>query len=71
MGTYAGTSQIGMIPAAGDARLLGCTAASGRTSSLSAWQLAGTAVVAKQAINATFDEMPDTDHRHRRPWGTS
>jgi len=68
MTTYAGYMQTGMAPAAGVARPRAC-ATSGRPSI--AWQLTdaalGTAV--KQAI--TFVDSPDTDHRYRRPWGTS
>lgn len=56
----AGSTQMGMAPAAG-------ARACGRSASL-AWLRTGTGLGAKQAI--TFDAVPDT-HRHRWPWGTS
>jgi len=69
--SFAGFTQMGMVPAAGDARLSAC-AMSGRTPAL-AWQLAGSgvAMAAKQTATIYFVDTPDTNHRHRRPWGTS
>ena len=71
MDSFAGYTQMGMVPAAGDARLSVC-AMSGRTRSF-AWQLAdsGVAVAAKPIATTDFVDTPDTNHRHRRPWGTS
>lgn len=68
MTTYAGYTQMGMAPAAGDARPRAC-ATSGRPSI--AWQLTAAALgtTVKQAFTAAGS--PDTDHRLRWPWGTS
>jgi hypothetical protein len=66
MTSVAGYTQMGMRPAAGDAR------ACGRSPLQLAWQLVdladASASGAKTAIT-TFVDVPKT-HRHRRPWGT-
>jgi hypothetical protein len=77
MVTFAGYMQTG-IPAAGDARLC----ASGPVASRLAWQATSAPAAAtaagrlgmNDAMKAipTFVDVPATsDHRHRRPWGTS
>ncbi len=71
MDSLAGITQMGMRPAAGDARLRGCTG-SGRSVSYLAWSANAAAVDAKQAISDLVDVPAfPTTHRHRRPWGTS
>ena len=65
--SFAGYTQMGMRPAAGDAR------ACGRSRSQLAWQLAdlaGTSASGAMTAIPTFVDVPKT-HRHRRPWGTS
>jgi hypothetical protein len=71
MDSVVGFTQMGMRPAAGDARTNAC-AGSGRTLSYLAWQADAAAMDAKQAIS-DFVDVPatPTTHRHRRPWGTS
>lgn len=71
MDSFAGYTQMGMRPAAGDARTSVC-AGSGRSLSYPTWQADTAAVDAKQAIQ-DFVDVPATPntHRHRRPWGTS
>jgi len=69
--SFAGMTQMGMWPAAGDARLRSCTG-SGRTLSYVAWSADAAAGDAMKAIQ-DFVDVPanPTTHRHRRPWGTS
>jgi hypothetical protein len=69
--SLAGITQMGMRPAAGDARLGACTG-SGRPLSYLAWSATAAAADAMKAIS-DFVDVPatPTNHRHRRPWGTS
>jgi hypothetical protein len=70
MGNELGSTEMAMWPAAGRARRTACT--SGRPLSYLSWSATAAAMDAKQAIQ-DFVDVPatPTNHRHRRPWGTS
>jgi hypothetical protein len=74
MASFAGFTQMAMVPAAGDARLTACAPAYAwpATAALAAAGMptSGAKGLVGKSIS-TFVDSPDTDHRQRRPWGTS
>ena len=63
MSTYAGYTQMGSKPTAGNARPSACVAVPAPASTIRQWQLASAGLATPM-----FTDVADT-HRHRRPPG--